>query len=155
MPKYITKNKFLYLFFFFILVKDGLSQTAEDMKLVEEKVLEIPEYEHQRKVTYLFKDKNIFVKYNPVSIFFGGLLYLYQKYISVQIGANCPYEISCSNFSKQCISKYGLLYGIPLTADRLTRCTRAASYDLIRGVEYNSVTNKIYDHPDDYSFRKK
>lgn len=124
-----------------------------DIDLIIQKDSTKEEYKNIRKVTYLFKDKNAFIKYNPLSLFFGGALYIYQKYISIQIGANCPYEISCSTFSKLCIQKYGLLYGIPLTSDRLTRCTRLASFDLIRGVEYNARTNKIYDNLEIYSFK--
>jgi uncharacterized protein len=114
-----------------------------------------PVFEKKREVTYLFAGRNAFVKYNPVSLVFGGLLYVYQRSISLQIGAACPYEVSCSAFSKQCIRQYGILKGIPLTADRLTRCTRLASFDLVRGVDYNHRTNRVYDHPDDYRFKSK
>lgn len=134
------------------LYTSNFSQNS-DAELIENKNVTKPEFEYKRKVTYLFSDRNNFVKYNPLSLLFGGMLFIYQKYVSIQINANCPYEISCSAFSKQCIQKYGLLYGIPLTADRLTRCTRLASFDLIRGVEYNSRTNKIYDTPEFYCFK--
>lgn len=141
---------------FFILLTFDISYSQQsDLELIESKNIVIKEFETTRKVTYLFKDNNWIIKYNPVSVLFGGLLYVYQKYISIQIAANCPYEVSCSAFSKQCIQRYGLLYGIPLTADRLTRCTRLASFDLIRGVEYNSRTNKIYDHPEQYKLFRK
>lgn len=141
---------------FFILLTFDISYSQQsDVELIESKNIVIKEFETTRKVTYLFKDNNWIIKYNPVSVLFGGLLYVYQKYISIQIAANCPYEVSCSAFSKQCIQRYGLLYGIPLTADRLTRCTRLASFDLIRGVEYNSRTNKIYDPPEQYNLFQK
>jgi uncharacterized protein len=111
------------------------------------------QFTQKRKVSYLFEGRNAFVKYNPVSLVFGGLMMLYQKTISVQIGAACPYEVSCSNFSKACIRKYGLLKGIPLTADRLTRCTRLASIDMAAGVDYSNRRGKIFDDPDDYRRR--
>lgn len=152
MPK-LSINKFVILLvyvFIYSCVKPQLS----DNDLILNKTNIIQEFEKQRQVTYLFKNKSLLIKYNPVSLFFGGMLYVYQKYISVQIAAQCPYEISCSAFSKTCIQKYGLLYGIPLTADRLTRCTRLASFDLIRGIEYNSKTNVIYDNPDNYHLFK-
>jgi len=131
------------------------SQTKTDNDLIFEKTTFAPAFENKRQVTYLFAEKNAFVKYNPVSLAFGGLLYVYQKTISVQIGAACPYEVNCSNFSKQCIQKYGILKGIPLTADRLTRCTKLAGLDMIEGVDYNSRTHKIYDQPNDYKFSKR
>lgn len=114
-----------------------------------------PRFEQKRKVTYLFKDKNWFIKYNPVSAFFGGSLMFYQKFISVQLGANCPYEVSCSAFSKQCIGHYGLIKGIALTADRLTRCTRMAAIDIDEETDMNKKTGKIYDSPQDYSFKNR
>lgn len=130
------------------------SQTKTDNDLIFEKTTFVTAFENKRQVTYLFAGKNAFVKYNPVSLAFGSLLYVYQKTISVQIGAACPYEVNCSNFSKQCIQKYGILKGIPLTADRLTRCTKLAGIDMIEGVDYNSRTHKIYDQPNDYKFSK-
>lgn len=111
------------------------------------------QFTRTRHVTYLFNGKNAFVKYNPVSLVFGGLLMVYQKTISVQIGAACPYEISCSTFSGICIRKYGLLKGIALTADRLTRCTRLAFFDMAPGVDYSNSRGRIFDNPDDYRRR--
>jgi putative component of membrane protein insertase Oxa1/YidC/SpoIIIJ protein YidD len=107
-------------------------------------------YTKKRQVAYLFEGRSAFVKYNPLSLALGGLLYLYQKTISLQIGAACPYEVSCSNFSRQCIRKYGLIKGIPLTTDRLTRCTRLALIDMVDGVDYSSKRSRIFDNPGDY-----
>lgn len=112
------------------------------------------EFEATRKVEYMFKDNNIFIKYNPISLIFGGLMYFYQNNISILTGSVCPFEYHCSMFSIMCIKKYGLLYGISLTADRLTRCTRLASYDLIPGIDYDINTLKVYDNPNDYTFKK-
>ena len=107
----------------------------------------------KRKVTYLFKDKkNVLLKYNPVSLAFGGLLYLYQKGISPQVSVNCPYEISCSNFSKKCIQHYGLIKGLALTADRLTRCTQFTLIDL-KPIQFNRV-NKIIDPVEQYTLKQ-
>ncbi len=150
MQKHFIRNSWII----FVLWSKAFCQSDADLYLIKNHNNYIFAFESKRQVTYMFKDKNFLVKYNPISLVFGGLLFIYQKHISVQMGANCPYEISCSAFSKQCIKIYGLIYGIPLTADRLTRCTRLASFDLIRGVEYNSRTNKIFDHPNDYSLKK-
>lgn len=148
MQKCFPVNKFILLFFIFPCF--GSSQSDTTLDLIFNKDLVQSKFEYKRKVTYLFEGKNAIVKYNPISLVFGGLLYAYQKTISVQIGANCPYEVNCSNFSKQCIRKYGLLKGIPLTADRLTRCTKLAGIDFIEGVDFNSRTLKVYDDPVDY-----
>lgn len=137
----------------FFLYASAQAQHVTDNDLMIDKQIVNTSFETKRSVTYLFANKNALVKYNPISLVFGGLLYVYQKTISVQIGAACPYEVNCSNFSKQCIQKYGILKGIPLTADRLTRCTKLAAIDMIEGVDFNSRTHKIYDHPNDYSFK--
>ncbi len=108
--------------------------------------------EVQLSPKYIFHDKNLFIKYNPISIFFGGALYVYQRAISPQISAGCAYEISCSNFSKQCISHYGLLKGIALSTDRLTRCNKIASADF-HPLLIN-FQNKVIDNPEMYKLRK-
>lgn len=151
MQKWFHLNNLLFILVFCSIKLH--SQTDNDLIFTKEIYSE--QFENNRKVTYLFEGKNAFVKYNPVSLFFGGLLFAYQKTISVQIGAACPYEVSCSNFSKQCILKYGLLKGIPLTADRLTRCTKLAAIDMIEGVDYSSRTHRIYDSPNDYAFKTR
>lgn len=154
MQNYFRANKRIAVLLC-ILGSSLFSQTKTDRELMFEKSQQVQAFETKRQVTYLFAGRNAFVKYNPVSLVFGGLLFAYQKTISVQIGANCPYEVNCSNFSRLCIRQYGLIKGIPLTADRLTRCTRLAGFDLVKGVDYNSRTMKIYDHPNDYTFKKR
>ncbi len=105
-----------------------------------------------RKVSYLFSNtNNVLVKYNPVSLTFGGLLFFYQKAISPQISVDCPYEINCSNFSKRCIQHFGLLKGVSLTADRLTRCSQFTLID-IKPIDFNNK-NKIIDRIESYETR--
>jgi len=155
MQKLSILNNFLISFFFLTSLSQLKAQLKSDNDLLFGAVNYKSEYESKRNVTYLFEGKHPIVKYNPVSLMFGGLLFLYQKTISVQIGAACPYEVNCSQFSKQCIQKYGIFKGIPLTADRLTRCTKLAGIDMVEGVDYNSRTHKIYDKPSDYQKKKK
>ncbi len=90
----------------------------------------ISPYPVKKKPGFLFISKKKWIRYNPVNLAFGGLLFVYQSVISSQIAADCPYEISCSNFSKQSILEYGLIKGLALSADRLTRCTKLAAKDL-------------------------
>ncbi len=103
-----------------------------------------------RKPDFLFKNSPAVLKYNPVSLFFGGLLFFYQKTVSPQISVDCPYEINCSNFSKMSIRNYGILKGVALTADRLTRCTPYTLIDL-RPIQL-SRKNKIIDSLGTYHF---
>lgn len=106
----------------------------------------------RRKPDYVFKNAGFLVKYNPVSLAFGGLLYTYQKAISPQISVDCPYEINCSNFSKHALRKYGLMKGLALTADRLTRCTQYTLIDLLPSQVNKNY--KIIDSLSTYSWHR-
>jgi putative component of membrane protein insertase Oxa1/YidC/SpoIIIJ protein YidD len=110
-------------------------------------------FEKKRKISYVFKDRNALVKYNPVSLSLGGLLFFYQSFLSPQLSAGCAFDISCSNFSKNSIKQFGILKGVALSADRLTRCNRISSAD------YHPVLKnkegKMIDHPDMYSLKNE
>lgn len=77
-------------------------------------------------------------------IFYG----FYKNHISKQILNDCIYDHSCSTFSKDVIENIGLIKGLLLTADRLTRCNRASL------AEINSsridINGKAIDHWDHY-----
>jgi putative component of membrane protein insertase Oxa1/YidC/SpoIIIJ protein YidD len=137
----------------FLFLQQAWAQAKPDRELLKESDFSVEKYESKRKVEYLFKGKNAVVKYNPVSLFFGGLLMFYQKIISKQLGSNCPYEISCSNFSTRSIKKYGLPKGILMTADRLTRCTRLAAIDINEETDFNKSNGKIIDNVEDYKLK--
>ena len=108
--------------------------------------------ETKRKVSFLLsRRKNPIVLYNPISLTFGGLLFVYQKFLSPQISTNCPYNPSCSSFSKNSILKYGFIKGIALSADRITRCNSIAAKD-ITFLDFKN--GKIDDNPDKYSLKK-
>lgn len=75
-------------------------------------------------------------------------MFVYQKYISGQLGSACMYHPSCSEFSKQCIEKHGWVKGLALSADRLSRCTRLTQSDLNDGIEWDD--DKVMDLPEYY-----
>ena len=50
------------------------------------------------------------------------LIYLYQYLISPLIPARCRYTPTCSNYSKECIIKYGPFQGSLLTLKRILKC---------------------------------
>lgn len=52
------------------------------------------------------------------------VLDFYKKNISSQIGANCIFEITCSQFSRQLSEEYGPLKGFFLSLDRISRCSK-------------------------------
>lgn len=150
-------NKYTYsLWFFFLLSLLHPAAARAQQMLNSDSLLWTQDFKvhtyDSRKPSFLFAGhKNVVLKYNPVSLVFGGLLYFYQKAISPQISAQCPYEINCSSFSKQCIQHYGLLKGISLTADRLTRCTQYTVIDLLPS-QLNGA-KKIIDPVEQYTFK--
>lgn len=106
-----------------------------------------------RNPKFLSADKGIFIKYNPLNLVLGSMLYVYQKVISPQLLANCPYEISCSAFSKVSIQEFGYIKGIALTADRLSRCTQFTMMDILPS-QINEQNGKIIDNIDKYRIKK-
>ena len=76
----------------------------------------------------LFKDRNVkfgLGKNNYLADYtFGSLMYIYQKYLSVQVSSSCLYNPTCSVYSKMLFERYGVFKGIFITADRITRCDR-------------------------------
>jgi putative component of membrane protein insertase Oxa1/YidC/SpoIIIJ protein YidD len=137
----------IFVFVFAFSIVNG--QSVEEVREISKIEFLNPEF-NKRNVEYIFKhNKNVLVKYNPLSLFFGGLMYVYQKHISPALGSSCPYQLSCSAFSVSVIKKYGLIKGVFLSADRLTRCTPTAARDIDES-NLDSVTNKILDPLEDY-----
>lgn len=91
------------------------------------------------------------LKYNPLFWALNGSLTLYQKVVSPQISAGCLYETSCSRFSRIAIHEFGIIKGVALTADRLSRCNRISA----AGISRDQLTRegKIIDEPSMYRFQ--
>ncbi|MCW3076267.1 MAG: rane protein insertion efficiency factor YidD [Bacteroidetes bacterium] len=125
-----------------------IGQSSNDFESVMKKDFTDSSIIKKHKVNYVFKNKNAFIKYNPVSLVFGGALLFYQGVISRQIMQGCAFNPSCSNFSKQSIKTFGLGKGLALSADRLTRCTKLSSADF-HPVMF-SDNGKVNDLPEYY-----
>jgi len=83
------------------------------------------------KRAYIFKDQpKTFKNSNPLSLAFGGSLYVYQNFFSQHLSASCLYSPSCSDFGKYAVKEFGLIKGTLLSFDRLSRCNRIAATDL-------------------------
>ncbi len=59
---------------------------------------------------------------NYLTYMAAGMLFIYQNVISEQISANCTYEISCSEYTKKCIEKYGIIKGTLIGLHQLSCC---------------------------------
>ena len=99
------------------------------------------------------KMKNI-AEYNPAVYFLGGMMFFYQNVISTQIGGGgCPYHPTCSEFSKQSIEQFGIVKGLFMSADRLTRCS-GMSLKESPPEWYDPITEKINNPSSLYGFKK-
>jgi uncharacterized protein len=80
-----------------------------------------------------------------------GLIRGYQLFLSSQDRPSCAFTLSCSRFSSQAIRRRGVLVGILLTADRLTRCNDFAR----RYYQIEPITGLMIDPVPFYEFNRK
>lgn len=140
----LKASSFGLLLFFFSF--KGFAQSIDlsaDLLLIDS--VSKQQVHHPGKRLYIFKDqKKTFKNSNPVSLLFGGTLYVYQNFVSQHFSADCLYDPSCSEFSKQAVKEYGLFKGGLLSFDRLSRCNRIAATDLNPGM-INMKTHRFSD----------
>jgi putative component of membrane protein insertase Oxa1/YidC/SpoIIIJ protein YidD len=91
-----------------------------------------------------------FIRYNPVYLLMGGMMYAYQAYLSPQLPTDCFYEESCSGYSQKLIHRYGILGGIITTSDRLMRCNRLSAME-IHPLFINEKSRKVMDDIEIYN----
>lgn len=65
----------------------------------------------------------------------------YQRLLSSQDGAVCSFSLSCSQYAKLAIERYGLARGLVMAADRLQRCNGWGAVYYPR----DPTTGKLYD----------
>jgi putative component of membrane protein insertase Oxa1/YidC/SpoIIIJ protein YidD len=112
---------FLISFFFFITLLSVGQKTTDDDSLFYCQYYKINSDDHSEASAN--KDYKIFGNHdNLVVKFFSTMLWFYKSVVSEQLASECGFVPSCSLFSYQAIHDLGLLKGIFLTADRLTRC---------------------------------
>ncbi|HRY33120.1 MAG TPA: membrane protein insertion efficiency factor YidD [Bacteroidales bacterium] len=87
---------------------------------------------------------NPVLRYNPLSLGFGSLMFVYQRFISRHFSANCLYQPSCSNFSRRLIDDLGLVKGVFLSADRVMRCNRVAAVDIPASI-FDRHDHKVHE----------
>lgn len=119
----------------------GAQDLAADLALVEQSHAIVMD-------TTPKKTLKPFLRYNPLYWAANGSLTFYQRVISPQLSADCLFELSCSRFSREAIRRFGLIKGVALSADRISRCNRlsATSLDPVRA----NASGKSVDTPDMY-----
>jgi putative membrane protein insertion efficiency factor len=60
-----------------------------------------------------------------------GLIVIYQKLVSPNLGANCRYQPTCSSYTAEAVARFGVFRGGWLGAKRIGRChpLRPGGYD--------------------------
>ena len=79
----------------------------------------------------------------------GIMLKFYSRVMSQQLSADCAFDLTCSRFSYRAIGRYGIVKGVLLTADRLTRCHKFISHETVP-ILFNNNTAKVIDEPEMY-----
>jgi putative component of membrane protein insertase Oxa1/YidC/SpoIIIJ protein YidD len=150
MPYFAIK---IVLLFFVILITNTFSSAVppqSDFEMLQAKETDENAHIHSHDIRFMrSRSKNVIIRYNPVSLVFGGLMYTYQRFISPQLPSECLYVHNCSNFSKDLFYEYGLVKGLFTTSDRLLRCNRLSALD-IHPLMIDENSGKVMDSIDIY-----
>jgi putative component of membrane protein insertase Oxa1/YidC/SpoIIIJ protein YidD len=149
LPKSSVNLRNLILFLFLSMAVSAL--TAKAQSRTSDLALIAGVTEHSHKETAPKKPLKPVLKYNPVYWALNGSLTFYQKVISPQISAGCLYETSCSRFSRKALQEYGIIKGVALTADRLSRCNRISAAGISR--DRFTAAGQVVDEPSMYRFK--
>jgi putative component of membrane protein insertase Oxa1/YidC/SpoIIIJ protein YidD len=104
----------------------------------------------ERKIVWMRPAKgSLLWEYNPLSLAFATLLFLYQAEVSPQLALNCPHSPTCSEFARQAIEQCGLPQGLLLAADRLLRCNQCGISE-ISDNHRDSQSGRVLDPIKDY-----
>lgn len=140
----------IFLLWGIIFTKFCFAQKNDYQDIISIKSFHDQVYQTKKNVRKV-SSRPLYLKINPIYWFFYGSLKFYQKVLSAQLAKNCLHEPSCSRFSADAIREFGVIKGVALTADRLTRCTRSAAKE-IPAIRV-SKRHKAYDPPKLYHLK--
>lgn len=153
------KRLFAFILTLLLFLTVSAQTASDDLALVRKKSfqpdLTMPKYDRAGNNTHVLKTrkKSAVAKYNPATLVFKGTMYVYQNVLSPQLSRGCPYEITCSNFSKHAMHQFGAVKGLFLTADRVLRCNRIGLLD-ISPMNINERNGRIEDPLWQYSIHE-
>ena len=150
----MKRNLFLICLNLMFMIPAYAQTASSDLDLLRGQVANVSSNDGYRragndKKVMEVQQQSFIAKYNPVALLLKGTMYTYQHVISPQLSRSCPYEITCSNFSKQSIKTYGIVKGVFLSADRILRCNRIGILD-VHPLDFNDMTGTISDSPSRY-----
>lgn len=142
----LSLNKVSLIFFILMFSFGSAAQPMnKDLDLIRVSVEKHDHSNHKHNPDFLLSDHHsAFIRYNPLTLVFGSLMWGYQKVVSPQFSSTCLYHPSCSAYSMNLISDYGIIPGIIFTTDRLMRCNRLSFFDF-NSWEADPVSGKIQE----------
>ena len=144
----------LLIFTLLLLNVSLFAQKTEDVDLMRNNDFDNTAFV-ARKVTYGFSENpSKFALFNPLYHILSGSMYIYQRFISPQLATQCMFVPSCSEYSRQLISDFGIAKGVFCSADRLMRCNRIALTGLPAST-FNAHDRKIHESTDRYVLNKE
>ena len=154
MPVFLNTYRLLWIpiIIVVLLSLDLNAQDQTDLQLLKAVNFKNSEYNKKQLKFGISGKRSLIVKYNPITLGFSSLMYMYQRVISPQISADCLFSPTCSEFSRQLIIKYGFP-GFFFTADRLMRCHRISA-TTFNPVSINETDSRIHEDVSLYSLRK-
>lgn len=153
MPKLKSFSGILLLLAFPLLLRAQSPVSDSDALLLRGHSFGNPRFHHHPAPFLFVSSSNWLLRYNPLSLGLGSAMYVYQNVISRQFSAGCLYSPSCSEYSKKLIVDFGLVKGLFLTADRISRCNRISATD-IRTSQVDPLTRKVPETTQLYRVRK-
>ena len=145
--------RLIWISVFFVLLSLNLNaQSKTDLELLKTVNFKNSEFNRKQVKFGISGKRSLIVKYNPITLGFSSLMYMYQRVISPQISADCLFSPTCSEFSRQLIIKYGFP-GFFFTADRLMRCHRISA-TTFNPVSIDESDMKMHEDVSLYSLRK-
>ena len=121
-----------------LFLNSGMTVSAQSD--VELKRFYLQDNSKQKKYRFFSINSDNEIKFILYNAFVG-----YKKFISSQDVPACRFHPSCSEFGQEAIQEFGLIKGVLLGVDRLSRChpfnTKKYPYDLVQKRLSDPVTD--------------
>ena len=88
--------------------------------------------------------EDFFYQTNALKLIGASLLRFYQVFISPQDVPSCPFTPTCAEYARQAVSRYGLIVGTVMAADRYQRCNGCGA----RFYPVDGETGRLIDPPE-------
>jgi putative component of membrane protein insertase Oxa1/YidC/SpoIIIJ protein YidD len=138
------------LFYTFLILLPALAEAQPDQKFSSSFTGDLfgPEIT-KPKLRKFMNPQKLSQKLNPLFYIGGGLMFVYQNVFSEQLQSDCTYRISCSEYTRRCIQRFGILKGTLVGLHQLQTCVPGAylDYDKFFLTDEFKVDNSVYLKP--------